>query len=580
LAEDIAYRSLPSFSHLSKIDSIAMGSFRAQQTTSLTVAIKTALKGAEGSQMSRKRLREELEPELALCGDKETRKEAFSTALEGLLQKGKVTVDGKNIAFCGGAEKKARTEPEAEAKASDNTDAKPEKKARKDAPVAVDTTSSEEAKAYREANNIKAVGDNAAALPEPFLTFETGLEAFGQKIVAQLKADYALPSPIQAQSWPVALAGKDMVAVAKTGSGKTLAFLLPALVVANRQRQSGNKNAGPCVVVMAPTRELATQIQEVNVKYAALMAVPTALVYGGVPKPPQVKDLKALCNGIVVATPGRLVDHLQDKNVNLSDAKVVVLDEADRMLDMGFQPQLEQIFAELPAAGQRQLLLFTATWPKGMKRLAAAYLKDDNSVHVSIGAGDEKGPTANTSVAQVFFQVTDDEKDQKLLGQLFAMGDEARVIIFTNTKRRADNLAKLCWSNGYGCCSVHGDKTQAEREAGLKSFRSGEWPILVATDVASRGLDITGVTHVVNFDMARDVEGYVHRIGRTGRAGATGTSITFWNPDYDAECAPALAKIALDAKQEVPPFLEKAAAKHGQGKKLWAVAKIAECKVD
>jgi len=160
---------------------------------------------------------------------------------------------------------------------------------------------------------------------------------------------------------------------------------------------------------------------------------------------------------------------------------------------------------------------------------------------------------------------------------MYKMSDDAKVVVFTNTKRRADKLAKLLWENGYGCAAIHGDKNQVEREKSLKSFRSGEWPVLVATDVAARGLDIDGVSHVVNFDMPHDVEGYVHRIGRTGRAGKTGTSVTFWNPDYDTECAPALAKIARDANQPVPPWLDKVAAKLGQGKKNWAVSRIAQC---
>jgi superfamily II DNA/RNA helicase len=541
----------------------------------LALAIKTALKGAEGSQLSRKRLREELEPELSLCGDKETRKEAFATALETLQAKGKVTVEGSTVSFCARSQKRAKTEQEPEAKADGQAEVKEEKPVQK-----VESAASEAADEYRKENQIRSVGDKPAPLPDPYLAFEAALETFGKKVVAKLQADYEKPSPIQAQSWPIALAGKDMVAVAKTGSGKTLAFLLPSLTVASRQQQSGNKSAGPCVVVLAPTRELATQIEEVNKNYAGLLGITSACVYGGVPKPPQAKALKSLSNGIIVATPGRLVDHMHDGNVKLASAKVVVLDEADRMLDMGFEPQLKEIFGAMPAKGQRQLLLFTATWPKAIKKLAAAYLAEENHVHISIGANDDKGPSANTSVTQVFYQITDDEKDRKVLGEIFAMGDDARVIAFTNTKRRADNLAKLLWSNGYGCCAVHGDKPQAEREKALQAFRSGEWPVLVATDVASRGLDITGVTHVINFDMPRDVEGYVHRIGRTGRAGKTGASITFWNPDYDAECAPALAKIAVDAGQPVPPWLEKAAAKMGQGKKLWAVSKIAECKVD
>lgn len=535
---------------------------------SLVLAIKTALKKAASCRLSRRSLKEELGPQLALCGDKEARKLAFAAALDSLLQKGKVTFEGKVVAFCPSGEKRPREEPEVETKGDDDSKPKNEEKRARTADSSAPSVAAEQ---YRKTHKIVAVGDSAAALPEPFLTFDAGLEAFGQKVVAKLQADYKEPSPIQAQSWPVALAGKDMVAVAKTGSGKTLAFVLPALRVATMQT---DKKIGSCVLVLAPTRELATQIEEVVVKYATMQGIPSACVYGGVPKPPQAKALKAMSNGIVVATPGRLVDLMHDKAAILQSTKVVVLDEADRMLDMGFLPQLTEIFDALPPVGQRQLFLFTATMPKSMKKLATGYLADGH-VHISIGSSDDKGPTANIAITQVFFQVGDDEKDNVVQRELSKMGDEAKVIAFTNTKRRADNLAKLLWASGYGCCAVHGDKPQAEREKALLAFRSGEWPILIATDVASRGLDITGVTHVLNFDMPRDVEGYVHRIGRTARAGKDGTAITFWNPDYDTECAPALAKIALDAGQTVPPWLEKVATKMGAGKKLWATSKIA-----
>lgn len=548
---------------------------------SLVIAIKTALKRAEGCMLSRRRLREVLEPELALCGDdKAARKEMFSTALDALLQKGKVTLEGSMVYFCGrGGEKRTIEETEAVVaedaliEAKSEKESSPERKRARKAEHVSESAPSAEVQKFREAHSIKAVGENAAALPDPFMSFDSCLEGFGEKIVEKLKKDYTQPSPIQAQSWPVALSRKDMVAVAKTGSGKTLSFLLPSFCVVNKERKAAA--VGPRILVLAPTRELATQIEEVVVSYAGLAGLASACVYGGVPKPPQAKAIKAALGGIVVATPGRLVDLLHDKAVNLQDVNVVVLDEADRMLDMGFQPQLAEIFGALPAVGQKQVLLFSATWPKAVKKMASTYLAQEH-VHLTIGTHDEKGPTANTAVSQEFFKLDDSEKDNQLLRDLFKMEDTAKVVVFTNTKRRADNLAKNLWNNGYGCASVHGDKSQQDREKSLKAFKSGEWPILVATDVAARGLDITGVTHVVNFDMPRDVEGYVHRIGRTGRAGKSGTSITYWNPDYDTECAPALAKIAKDAGQPVPEWLEKAAEKMGQGKKLWAVSKIAE----
>jgi superfamily II DNA/RNA helicase len=549
---------------------------------SLVLAIKTALKRAEGCMLSRRRLKEVLEPELALCGeDKATRKEMFASALDALLKKGKVTLEGAMVSLCARGEKRGREDVDNNVAVGEQAmeierpkEVLPqEKRARKEDKVVEDV--SPEVSKFREEHSIKAIGENAEALPDPFMSFDSCLEGFGEKIVQRLKKDYKEPSPIQAQSWPVALSRKDMVAVAKTGSGKTLSFLLPSFCVVSKDRTAAA--AGPRILVLAPTRELATQIEEVVVSYAGLAGLSSACVYGGVPKPPQAKAVRSAVGGIVVATPGRLVDLLQDKSVNLQDVKVAVLDEADRMLDMGFQPQLSEIFNALPAVGQKQVLLFSATWPKAVKKMASTYLAEDH-VHLTIGSHDDKGPTANTAVTQEFFKLDDSEKDNQLLRDLFKMADSAKVVIFTNTKRRADNLAKNLWSNGYGCAAVHGDKTQGDREKSLNAFKSGEWPILVATDVASRGLDITGVTHVVNFDMPRDVEGYVHRIGRTGRAGNSGASITYWNPDYDTECAPALAKIAKDAGQPVPEWLDKVAQKMGQGKKLWAVSKIDEAR--
>jgi superfamily II DNA/RNA helicase len=252
---------------------------------------------------------------------------------------------------------------------------------------------------------------------------------------------------------------------------------------------------------------------------------------------------------------------------------------------MGFEPQLKEIFGELPSSADgRQTLLFTATWPKAVRKMAAAYLakgestsgKDEDgeatgAVKIFIGeGGDGAELAANKAVSQKFVHATDDEKDKKMYDILCELPEGSRVVAFANTKRRVENLAKTFWEFGFGTVSVHGDKRQNEREAALKKFVDNQCPLMFATDVAARGLDIKGVTHVVNFDMARDVESYVHRIGRTGRAGELGASVTFWNPDYDKECAPALCKIARDAEQEVPEWLAKF--EKSKESKQWKVA--------
>jgi len=316
--------------------------------------------------------------------------------------------------------------------------------------------------------------------------------------------------------------------------------------------------------VLAPTRELVSQIEGQAAKFGESAGVTSAVLYGGVPKAQQVRALKANPE-LVVACPGRLLDILSDKATSLGNVQCLVLDEADRMLDMGFEPQMEQIMKLIPDV--RQTALFSATWPKSVQKLARKYLK--NALHVNIGETEELA--ANRAVTQEFYKRDDDEKEETLWKIINGLPEDTKVIVFANTKRRIDKLEKTVWDFGWKCIAMHGDKTQQEREAGFKKFLAGDAPLMFATDVCARGLDIKDVSHVVNFDMARDVESYVHRIGRTGRAGATGTSITFVNEAYDTDCAPALVKIAREAGQQVPEWLDKLAGKSkGPGKnKLW-----------
>ena len=239
------------------------------------------------------------------------------------------------------------------------------------------------------------------------------------------------------------------------------------------------------------------------------------------------------------------------------------------MLDMGFEKQISQLMKVLPT--DRQTLFFTATWPKAVRRMAAKYLREGETSEVFIGGAGDGELTANKAVTQSFIEAQDDEKDKKLYDILCGLDPQASVVIFANTKRRVDYVSKAFWDEGFATVAVHGDKPQHERDSSLRKFIKKEVNILVATDVAARGLDIKGVTHVINFDMARDVESYVHRIGRTGRAGELGQSITFWNPDYDKDCSPALVVIAKQAGQEVPPFLQKY--ENGKASKQWKIAR-------
>mmetsp|Transcript_27371 Transcript_27371/g.57439 ORF Transcript_27371/g.57439 Transcript_27371/m.57439 type:complete len:547 (+) Transcript_27371:130-1770(+) len=406
-------------------------------------------------------------------------------------------------------------------------------------------------------------------------------------------AGFKAPSPVQAKAWPAAISGKDVIGVAKTGSGKTLGFLLPIfhrISINNLPKGAGAASTtnttstvpSPIGLVVSPTRELAMQIHKECVKFGTPIGISSACVYGGTPANQQIQELRRTKPRIVIATPGRLCD-LLDRNtppvLSLGDCHFVVLDEADRMLDMGFEPQLKQITAALPPISSRQTLFFTATWPKAVRKVASKFMRSkEETAEIFIGEGTADGElVANKAIKQTFIEAQDDVKDKELYNFLCSLDFEtASVVIFANTKRRVDFVAKLFWQEGFSTCAVHGDKQQHERDASLRKFVSRECSILVATDVAARGLDIKGVTHVVNFDMARDCDSYIHRIGRTGRAGEVGEAITFWNPDYDKPCSPALVKIARDAGQEVPAFLQQY--EKGKASKQWKVADAAKAK--
>ncbi|XP_077219269.1 DEAD-box ATP-dependent RNA helicase 40-like isoform X2 [Tasmannia lanceolata] len=365
-------------------------------------------------------------------------------------------------------------------------------------------------------------------------------------------AGFSTPTPIQAQTWPIALQSRDIVAIAKTGSGKTLGYVIPAFI--HLRRCQNNTQNGPTVLVLAPTRELATQIQDEVIKFGRSSRVSCACLYGGAPKGPQLRDIERGAD-IIVATPGRLNDILEMKKINFRQVSFLVLDEADRMLDMGFEPQIRKIVNEIPP--RRQTLMYTATWPKEVRKIAGDLLV--NPVQVTIGRVDELA--ANKSITQHVEVVAPMEKQRRLEQILRSEERGSKIIIFCSTKRLCDQLARSIGRN-FGAAVIHGDKTQGERDWVLNQFRSGKSPILVATDVAARGLDIKDIRVVVNYDFPTGIEDYVHRIGRTGRAGATGVAYTFFS-DQDWKYAADLVKVLEGANQRVPPEVREIATRGG-----------------
>ncbi|XP_039016944.1 DEAD-box ATP-dependent RNA helicase 14-like isoform X1 [Hibiscus syriacus] len=401
--------------------------------------------------------------------------------------------------------------------------------------------------AYRRQHEITVTGDE---VPLPFSSFEsTGLPS---EILREVhNAGFSAPTPIQAQSWPIALQGRDIVAIAKTGSGKTLGYLIPGFMHIKRCRK--DPQMGPTVLVLSPTRELATQIQDEAHKFGNSSRISCTCLYGGAPKGPQLREVEKGID-IVVATPGRLNDILEMRKISLQQVSYLVLDEADRMLDMGFEPQIRKIVKEVPT--RRQTLMYTATWPKEVRKIAADLLV--NPIQVNIGNIDEL--VANKSITQHVEVLSPMAKHKRLEQILRSQEPGSKIIIFCSTKRMCDQLARNL--SRFGAAAIHGDKSQADRDYVLSQFRSGRTPVLVATDVAARGLDVKDIRVVINYDFPTGIEDYVHRIGRTGRAGATGLAFTFFG-DQDSKHASDLIKILEGANQKMPAELHELASRGG-----------------
>ncbi len=325
---------------------------------------------------------------------------------------------------------------------------------------------------------------------------------------------YETPTPIQARAIPPALDGADLMAAAQTGTGKTAAFVLPIL-----QRLSaapGHRGKAPRALVLTPTRELAAQVAESVRDYGRHLPLRSVTIHGGVSINPQTKRLRQGVD-VLIATPGRLLDHLGQGNLDLSAVETLVLDEADRMLDMGFLPDIRRLLAVLP--GQRQTLLFSATFSAEIKRLAQGLLKDPQVIEVA-------RPNASAALVSQRVHLVDRDRKRALLSYLIGSGNWRQVLVFTRTKHGANRLAEQLERDGLTATAIHGNKSQGARTRALADFKRGKARVLVATDIAARGLDIDQLPHVVNYELPNVPEDYVHRIGRTGRAGSTGEAVS------------------------------------------------------
>ncbi|XP_057310897.1 uncharacterized protein LOC130648814 [Hydractinia symbiolongicarpus] len=419
----------------------------------------------------------------------------------------------------------------------------------------VQARSQEEAENFRQAKEIAVSGRNC---PKPCQSFEeVNLPEYLAGVIQRM--NFKEPTAIQAQGFSVALSGRDLVGIARTGSGKTISFMLPACLHINNQPEL-HHGEGPIVLVLCPTRELAIQVQAVASQFGQPTKLRSTCVYGGASKGPQIRDLER-GSEIVVATPGRLIDLIELRKLNLKRVTYLVLDEADRMLDMGFEPQIRKIIEQIRP--DRQVLMWSATWPKEVRKLAEDFLTD--YIQINIGSSQIH---ANHNILQIVDVCQEHEKERKLIQLLEEiMGEKQnKTIIFFETKRKTDDITRRLRKDGWPAMCIHGDKSQPEREWVLKEFRSGKAPILMATDVASRGLDIPDINFVVNFDYPNSGEDYIHRIGRTARAENTGTAYTFFT-EANGKNAAELVQVMEEAGQTVPPKLAQMAGRSYGGRR-------------
>ncbi|CAG9318616.1 DBP2_2 [Blepharisma stoltei] len=380
---------------------------------------------------------------------------------------------------------------------------------------------------------------------KPIMSFEEA--NFPEDINRTISAkSFKKPTNIQSQAWPIALSGYDLIGIAQTGSGKTLAFVLPGIIHINDQPKL-KLGDGPIALVLAPTRELAVQTSEECILFGKSCGLSTLCIYGGTNRAGQLREIQ---KGVqfMIATPGRLIDFVETGALSLKRVTYLVLDEADRMLDMGFEPQIRKIVSQIRP--DRQTLMFSATWPREVQGLAHDFLVDP--VHITIGSLEL---AANHNIRQIVEFINEGQKPERLLAGLReVIKERTKVVVFTETKRGCEMLSKNLTDRKFPATAIHGDKTQIERDRAMADFRIGKFPILVATDVASRGLDIKDINYVINYDLPTNIEDYIHRIGRTGRAGAKGTAVSFFT-EKNARLAKDFIEVLKEAQQKIPEKL-------------------------
>jgi ATP-dependent RNA helicase DDX5/DBP2 len=437
-----------------------------------------------------------------------------------------------------------------------------------------------------EIEGIDENGIDSYKCPDPILTFTNSI---CNKIIKKnlLAAGFTEPMPIQGQSWPICQEGRDIISIARTGSGKTLGFLLPAFNKIKKLQArgiiGGKKNSQECFplcVVLVPTRELAMQVGIEAIKYGRLINIRSVIVYGGEPKGKQMYIMKRLNPQMIIGTPGRLIDFCKMGKINLSRTCLLILDEADRMLDMGFEPQLNEILTFMPTQKiddkrplpssdkcdqySRQTLLFSATWPVSMRRICARFTYNP----IQLNIGNSKLLIANEMIEQTVLVLKESQKMDKCREIIKSLTPDDKVIVFISTKIMCDMITNSLQNEGINCDAIHGGKNQLQRTRILNAFKSSKIRIMFATDVAARGLDIVDISHVICYDFPKPkgeggIESFVHRIGRTARGSRKGKAITFFTRE-NSKHTNALIKLLERAKQIVPDELKAMVEKRGK----------------